>query len=99
MQQSPERSESNIKPAFEVAHVATAMAMVRHGMGINLIPSSALDWPNTVGLQCIPMAGALAKRDLGVFYRSRKPLSAAANAFIEVLRATVPIDGQARRLA
>jgi DNA-binding transcriptional LysR family regulator len=92
-------SNSNIKPAFEVAHMATAMAMVRHRMGITLIPSSALDGLNTIGLQCIPMAGALAKRELGVFYRSRKPLSAAANAFIEVLRATVPIDGQARRLA
>jgi hypothetical protein len=32
-------------------------------------------------------------------YRSRKPLSAAANAFIEVLRATVPVDGKARHPA
>jgi LysR family carnitine catabolism transcriptional activator len=91
---------SNLKvtPAFEVAHMATAMAMVRHGMGITLIPTSALDGLNTTGLQCVPMAGDMARRDLGILCRRRKPLSAAANAFIEVLRTVVPADGEVLRV-
>lgn len=78
--------------------MATAMAMVRHGMGITLIPTSALDGLNTTGLQCVPMAGDMARRDLGILCRRRKPLSAAANAFIEVLRTVVPADGEVLRV-
>jgi LysR family carnitine catabolism transcriptional activator len=79
-------------PAFEVAHMATAIAMVRNGMGITLLPGSALTGLNLEGLQYEPMPGEMAKRELGVLYRSKKSLGPAARAFIEVLKATVPSD-------
>lgn len=83
-------SKTTVKLALEVPHMATAVSMARHGMGITLVPSSSLSAFNMDGLESIPMPGPLAKRELGVIYRSQKQLSAAAMRFIDVLRATVP---------
>jgi DNA-binding transcriptional LysR family regulator len=87
-----QQSKSNVTPAFEVTHMGTAVAMVRHGMGITVIPSSALAALNMEGLQCAPMPGDLGRRNIGVLHRSRKSLSAAALAFIDLLRSTAPVD-------
>lgn len=85
-------SKVEVTPAFDVVNMATAVAMVRHGLGVTLIPSSALAGLNMEGLHHEPMPGALARRELGILHRSRKPLGAAARAFIEVLRTTVPTE-------
>jgi LysR family carnitine catabolism transcriptional activator len=83
-------SRTAIVPTFEVAHMATAVAMVRQGMGITVIPGSALEGLNTEGLDVAPIPGELARRDLGVIYRRHKRLSVAATCFIDILQATVP---------
>ncbi|MBC7600628.1 MAG: LysR family transcriptional regulator [Polaromonas sp.] len=92
-------SKVAVKPAFEVAHMATAIAMVRNGMGITILPGSALTGLNVEGLHYEAMPGELARRELGVLYRSRKSLGPAALAFIEVLKATVPSDPAILRIA
>jgi LysR family carnitine catabolism transcriptional activator len=81
-----------VTPAFEVAHMATAIALVRHGMGITILPSSALTGLNVEGLHFEPMPGEVAQRELGVLYRSKKSLGPAARAFIDILKAIVPSD-------
>jgi LysR family carnitine catabolism transcriptional activator len=83
-------SRTPIVPTFEVAHMGTAVAMVREGMGITVIPGSALQGLNTEGLHVAPIPGELARRDLGVIYRRHKRLSVAATCFIDILQATVP---------
>lgn len=85
-------SKVMVTPAFEVAHMATAIAMVRQGMGITVLPGCALNGLNVEGLHHEPMPGEVARRELGVLYRSKKSLGPAARAFIEVLKATVPSD-------
>lgn len=80
----------DVTPAFEVSSMGTAVAMVRHGMGIAVIPNSALDGIDMQGLRYRPLPGDLSWRHLGVLRRSGKKLSTAALAFIEVLRANAP---------
>jgi LysR family carnitine catabolism transcriptional activator len=71
--------------AFEVEHVATCIAMVRHGMGITLLPSTIFTTLNIDGLACIPIMGRLATRELGAITRKENRLTAPARAFLELL--------------
>lgn len=74
--------------AYEVEHLATALAMVRHGMGISILPSSVLPTLNMDGLRCLPIVGPLAARKLGLIYRSGVRFSAPARVFSELLKST-----------
>lgn len=74
------------KPAYEVEHMATALSMVRQGIGITLVPSTVLDELNMSDLVATHIRGPLTVRQLGVAYRGHQPLSAAARTFIEFVR-------------
>ncbi len=78
--------------AFEVEHVATCIAMVRHGMGITLLPSSIFTTLNVNGLARIPIMG----RELGAITRKGSHLTAPAQAFTELL--TQKIAAAARKV-
>jgi LysR family carnitine catabolism transcriptional activator len=73
-------------PAFEIEHLATALAMVRNGMGITILPSSVVPTLNMDGLVCLPIQGRLATRPLGMIVRKGTRLSAPATAFAALLR-------------
>ena len=92
-------SQVSVTPAFEVSHMATAIAMVRHGMGITVLPGSALTGLNVEGLHYQAMPGEVARRELGVLYRRKKSLGPAARAFIEVLKGIVPSDPAIEKLS
>jgi DNA-binding transcriptional LysR family regulator len=81
----------NVSPAFEVEHMATAISMVRHGLGISIVPSSVMPGLNTEGVVAKPVVGKLVLRNLGVMYRTRRQLSRAALAFIELLKREKPL--------
>lgn len=81
-----------VAPAFEVEHVATAVAMVRHGIGITALPSSVFPALNLEGVRVVPIVGRLATRTLGVATRSGSPLSGAARNFVDLVRGTAPTD-------
>ena len=54
------RKNGILRPAaFEVEHLATALAMVRNGMGISILPSSVLPTLNMDGLVCLPIDGPM----------------------------------------
>jgi LysR family carnitine catabolism transcriptional activator len=91
-------SDVMVTPAFEVSHMATAVAMVRNGLGITVLPGSALGGLNMKGLHFEPMPGAVGKRELGVLYRRKKALGPSARAFIEVLRAVIPSDTAIKKI-
>lgn len=57
-------------PVFEVEHLATAIAMVRSGLGICILPSSAVEVLNTEGLICKEIQDARAVRRLGLIERA-----------------------------
>lgn len=71
--------------AYEVEHVATALAMVRHGLGVSVIPSSVLPAVNVAGLACLPVRGAASVRRIGVITKKDRQLGAAARAFVAQL--------------
>jgi LysR family carnitine catabolism transcriptional activator len=72
--------------AFQVEHLATALALVRHGLGICLLPSSALGGSLSVaGLVCRAVDDALAVRRLGVIVRSGHRPSTPARVFTRLL--------------
>lgn len=73
-------------PAFEIEHLSTALAMVRHGLGITILPSSVIPTLNMDGLACLPIQGPLATRPLGIIVRKGARLSAPATAFAALLR-------------
>ena len=73
-------------PAFEIDHLATALAMVRHGMGVAILPSSVLPTLNIDGLVCLPIRGPMSTRKLGLITRRGTRLSAPAEAFVTMLR-------------
>lgn len=91
-------SKVRVTPAFDVAHMATAIALVRHGMGITILPSSALSGLNVKGLHYQPMPGKVARRELGVLYRSKRLLGPSARAFIDVLKDMVPSDPAIKKI-
>jgi len=74
-----------IKPLFEVYHVATAVAMVKRGIGITALPSSVLPALNMEGLVCKPIEGRLTTRRLGIIHRSGSKLSRVAAEFVALL--------------
>ncbi|MDB5943214.1 MAG: LysR family regulatory protein [Ramlibacter sp.] len=79
-------SQMTRPPAFEVEHLATALAMVRNGLGITILPSSVVPTLNMDGLACLPIQGSLATRPLGTIVRQGTRLSAPATAFAALLR-------------
>ena len=76
-----------LKTISEVEHVATAVAMVRNGLGITTLPSSVMGALNFEGVTAIPITGKLTVRRLGVAYRKESRLTRVAECFVEMLRA------------
>jgi LysR family carnitine catabolism transcriptional activator len=74
-----------IKPVFEVEHVATAVAMVRNGLGITALPSSVIPALNLDGIALAPIKGRFTTRKLGVVHRKAAPLSQMAQIFLDML--------------
>lgn len=76
-----------VVPALEVEHTSTALAMVREGMGVTVLPSSMLGSLNTEGLTFRQIDGKLSTRQLGLIHRTQVAPSAAVQAFAALIRA------------
>lgn len=76
-----------VQYAFKVEHTATAVAMVRQGLGVTTLPSSVIASMNMAGVEQIPIEGPLATRVLGVAYLKDTAISRIATSFIERLQA------------
>lgn len=79
-------SQISAPAAFRVEHLATALAMVRHGLGISILPSSVRAVMNMEGLVCRPIEGPLAVRRLGTIVRRNSRLTPAAAVFATLLK-------------
>ncbi len=76
-----------VTPAFEVEHAATALAMVRNGMGITILPSSIIGGLHIGDLAHRPLPGALAVRSLGIVRKRNSVPSAAVRGFMALMSA------------
>jgi len=73
-------------PAFEVAYMATAIGLVRAGLGATLLPSTAADLRAASDLVIRDLAHPRVERELGVVQQKRRVLAPAAEAFVGVLQ-------------
>ncbi len=74
-------------PAYEPAFMATAIGMVRAGLGATLLPSSALEISAAADLVVHPLDDPGLTRQLGVLKKRERSFSPAAEAFVASLRA------------
>jgi DNA-binding transcriptional LysR family regulator len=87
-EQALQASDISAPVAFRVEHLATALAMVRHGLGISILPSSVRQVMSMEGLVCRLIEGPLAVRRLGTIVRRGSRLTPAAAVFASLLRET-----------
>ena len=73
-------------PAYEAAFMSTAVGMVRAGLGVTLLPSSALELTVASDLACRPVADRRLTRQIGIVTKEGQSLSPAASSFIALLR-------------
>jgi LysR family carnitine catabolism transcriptional activator len=73
-------------PAYEAIYMSTALAMVRAGLGVTILPSSALDAESRTDFVSIPVSGPNLDRDIGFIQRRGRSLTPAAEAFLQAIR-------------
>jgi len=80
-----------LAPRFEVAHLATAGALVAEGLGISALPTLTLPVLRVETLVTRPIPDFGARRRIGLVWRSGRSLSPAASAFLAHVRDARPI--------
>lgn len=80
-----------LAPRFEVAHLATAGALVAEGLGITALPTLTLPVLRTEALVQRTIAGFGARRRIGLVRRSGQSLSPAAHAFLVHVRQSLAV--------
>jgi DNA-binding transcriptional LysR family regulator len=78
-----------LRPAYEATYMSTAVALVRAGLGIGVLPATALDLQLAPLLQTRPILALAMRRRILLLRRRDSSLSPAAEALAEVLRASV----------
>ncbi|MGE4369000.1 MAG: LysR family transcriptional regulator [Burkholderiaceae bacterium] len=83
----------------EVTHLATAVALVKNGLGVAVIPSSVSHALDADGVRFISLRGEGAVRSVGAIYKKRRKLSARAQQFLALAvpmaaaKGTFPLSG------
>ncbi|MGH9765787.1 MAG: LysR substrate-binding domain-containing protein, partial [Blastocatellia bacterium] len=72
-------------PAFEATYMSTAAGMVKAGLGVALLPSSACETGELTGLVARPVRHPALTRKIGVIQKSGRSLSPAAEVFLKSL--------------
>jgi LysR family transcriptional regulator, carnitine catabolism transcriptional activator len=72
-------------PAYEAAYLSTAIGMVKAGLGVTILPSSAIAFESARGLRSRPIDHPALTRTIGVLERTDRTLSPAAQTFLETL--------------
>jgi LysR family carnitine catabolism transcriptional activator len=73
-------------PAYEAAYMATAIGMVRAGLGATLLPSSALEIAAAADLVMQKLDAPELTRQIGILRKGARSLSPAAESFATTLR-------------
>jgi DNA-binding transcriptional LysR family regulator len=79
----------------ETNYMPTALAMVRNGLGVTILPESAADWSRG-DLVRIPIQKPALNRQICVLQRRDRTLSPAAATFVQCLRRQVGSQAKAR---
>jgi LysR family carnitine catabolism transcriptional activator len=74
------------RPAQEATYMTTALGMVRAGLGIAVLPESAIGMDAGTDLRVIALRGPVMTREIGIITRRARSLSPAAERLAEVLQ-------------
>jgi len=80
---------TSLVPAHEATFMATAIGMVRGGLGVTLLPSSALELSSATDLVTRVIHDPRLTRKLGILRDRRRSYSPAAQVFVDLLVARV----------
>lgn len=69
-------------PAFQVAHVSTAVGLIEAGLAVAILPSYALSRTRSPSVVGVPLTAPVMLRDIVALTDSQRPLSAACEAFL-----------------
>ena len=83
-------------PVYEATYMSTAVGLVRAGLGIAVLPSSAVDLRIAPVLQTRLIEGPSLTRQIVLVSRAGRSLSPAAEAFVAALRDGLAKPGNAR---
>ena len=88
------RGESlRVEPDYEVTYMSTAVGLVQAGLGIAILPATALELGVAAGIVTRPLRGTAMRRPIVIARKSGRSLSPAVDLFIEELRATSRLLG------
>lgn len=82
-----------LTPLLEVEHLATAAGLVSAGLGVSIVPAMTLFHFQQTGLTIKPLQDRGLRRSLYLVRRKGRGLSAAAQAFYDLLSASQPKSG------
>jgi LysR family carnitine catabolism transcriptional activator len=75
---------------LRIEQAPTALAMVRKGLGVTILPATILPSCNVENLIARTMECELASRNIGLIVREGEPLNATAQAFVALLQSMDP---------
>ena len=78
---------------FEVQHIQTAVALVKAGVALTVIPSRAFDSVDERGLKLVPLRNPSITRQLGIVSRRGTPLSPLADELRKIIVEVFAGDG------
>ncbi|WP_421954472.1 LysR substrate-binding domain-containing protein [Polaromonas sp.] len=71
-----------VQPAFEVAHVTTAVGLVEAGLAVSILPSYALSSARSPGVVAVPLTAPVMERNIVALTDGQRQLSAPCEAFL-----------------
>jgi DNA-binding transcriptional LysR family regulator len=74
------------RPAYEATYMSTAAGMVKAGLGIAILPSSAFEMGELTGLGVRPISHPELTREIGTIEKTGRSLSPAAESFLKALK-------------
>lgn len=83
------------RPVLETTTTEAVLRLVATGLGISMVPASALRASDNAAVRAIPVEGAAIATEMALIYRKHKHLCAASRAFIRELNAAVEERGGA----
>ncbi len=75
----------DLRPVYEACFMYSMGAMARAGLGVAVLPSSALDLHELTGLRSRPLHEPTLTREIGILQKHGRSLSPAAEGFIRTL--------------
>jgi DNA-binding transcriptional LysR family regulator len=78
-----------VVPAFEVAHVSTAVGLVEAGLAVAILPSYALSRTRSPSVVAVPLTAPVMQRDIVALTDSQRELTGPCEAFLAHFKTVV----------